>query len=216
MRRLTRPNIWIGCAIGILGVGVGTALQLVVEPVLGDRAAFLFFIPAVAAAAAVAGLVPGALIGLLALSVGMVLVTRRAPADLPDIANAPLYYIVAGIIVAGGEWLQRARRWAVRVNRDLEQGQAHLQMVLDTMPDAMIEIDERGLIRSFNPAAERLFGWTKSEVEGRNVNMLMPSPHREAHDGYLERYYRTGERRVIGQRGAGVGRRAAAPSVRAL
>src|SRR5690606_5649003 len=100
---------------------------------------------------------------------------------------------------AGGEWLQRARRWAVRVNRDLEQGQAHLQLVLDTMPDAMIEIDERGLIRSFNPAAERLFGWTKSEVEGRNVNMLMPSPHRGAHDGYLERYYRTGERRVIGQ-----------------
>ncbi|HLT76809.1 MAG TPA: PAS domain S-box protein [Ferrovibrio sp.] len=199
MRRLTRPNIWIGCAIGILGVGVGTALQLLVEPVLGDRAAFLFFIPAVAAAAAVAGLVPGALIGLLALIVGMVLVTRRAPADLPDIANAALYVFVAGIIVAGGEWLQRARRWAVRVNRDLEQGQAHLQLVLDTMPDAMIEIDERGLIRSFNPAAERLFGWTKSEVEGRNVNMLMPSPHREAHDGYLERYYRTGERRVIGQ-----------------
>jgi two-component system sensor kinase FixL len=62
----------------------------------------------------------------------------------------------------------------------------------------MVLIDEAGLIRDFSHAAERLFGWTADEVSGKNVSMLMPAPYREAHDGYLERYYRTGERRIIG------------------
>ena len=76
--------------------------------------------------------------------------------------------------------------------------EAHLKAVLETVPDAMIIIDEKGAIRSFSPAAERQFGWTASEVTGRNINVLMPSPYREAHDGYVERYRVTGERRIIG------------------
>src|SRR3546814_19597468 len=47
-------------------------------------------------------------------------------------------------------------------------------------------------------SSDLLFGWTSNEVEGKNVSMLMPSPYREEHDGYLQRYYRTGERRIIG------------------
>lgn len=66
------------------------------------------------------------------------------------------------------------------------------------MPEAIIVIDEKGLIESFSPAAERLFGYAAAEVTGRNISMLMPSPYREQHDGYLERYGRTGERRIIG------------------
>jgi two-component system sensor kinase FixL len=62
----------------------------------------------------------------------------------------------------------------------------------------MIVIDEAGLMRSFSQAAERLFGWSAAEAIGRNVSILMPAPHREAHDGYLHRYYETGERRIIG------------------
>ena len=62
----------------------------------------------------------------------------------------------------------------------------------------MIVIDERGLIQSFSAAAERLFGCTAAEVIGNNVKMLMPPPYRESHDGYLGRYLRTGERRIIG------------------
>jgi len=76
--------------------------------------------------------------------------------------------------------------------------EAHLRSIVETIPDAMIVIDERGAMQSFSSAAARLFGYSADEVLGRNIKMLMPSPYRESHDGYLERYLRTGERRIIG------------------
>ena len=76
--------------------------------------------------------------------------------------------------------------------------EAHLRSILETVPDAMIVIDERGLILSFSAAAERMFGYREEEVLDENVSILMPSPDRERHDSYLHRYLRTGERRIIG------------------
>ena len=76
--------------------------------------------------------------------------------------------------------------------------EAHVKSILDTIPDAMIVIDERGVVQSFSTAAERLFGYSSADVVGKNVKMLMPSPYRESHDGYLDRYLRTGERKIIG------------------
>ena len=76
--------------------------------------------------------------------------------------------------------------------------EARLRSILETVPDAIITIDERGAIQSFSPAAERLFGYAADEVLGHNVNILMPSPYHERHDGYLARYLATGERRIIG------------------
>ena len=73
-----------------------------------------------------------------------------------------------------------------------------LRAILETSPDGLITIDEDGIIQSFNPAAERMFGYNAAEVIGRNVSCLMPSPYREEHDGYLARFLRTGERRIIG------------------
>jgi two-component system, LuxR family, sensor kinase FixL len=78
------------------------------------------------------------------------------------------------------------------------EGAALLRSILETVPDAMVVIDHHGGIQLFSTAAERLFGYTAEEVNGRNINMLMPSPYREAHDSYLARYMATGERRIIG------------------
>jgi len=80
----------------------------------------------------------------------------------------------------------------------LVEREARLRSILETAPDAIIVIDERGIIESYSAAAERLFGFLAVEVVGRNVSMLMPAPYRERHDGYLENYRRTGERRIIG------------------
>jgi two-component system, LuxR family, sensor kinase FixL len=84
------------------------------------------------------------------------------------------------------------------IESSLEEAEALLQSILQTVPDAMIVIDERGLIESLSTTAERLFGYTIDEVVGKNISMFMPSPHREQHDGYLARYLRTGERHIIG------------------
>jgi two-component system, LuxR family, sensor kinase FixL len=82
--------------------------------------------------------------------------------------------------------------------RDALGREAHLQSILDTVLNAIIVIDERGMMQSFSSAAERLFGHTAAEMLGQNVKMLMPSPYRDNHDGYIKRYLRTGERRIIG------------------
>lgn len=82
--------------------------------------------------------------------------------------------------------------------RALQRREEHLKSILATVPDAMVVIDEKGAILSFSPAAERLFGYSETEVSGRNVSLLMPSPDRERHDSYLERYLKTGVPRIIG------------------
>jgi two-component system sensor kinase FixL len=82
--------------------------------------------------------------------------------------------------------------------RALQRREEHLRSILATVPDAMVVIDDKGIILSFSPAAERLFGYREAEVAGKNVSLLMPSPDRERHDGYLERYLSTGVPRIIG------------------
>jgi len=73
-----------------------------------------------------------------------------------------------------------------------------LGAIFDSAVDGIIVIDANGRLEAFNPAAERLFGYRESEVIGRNVSMLMPSPYRDEHDGYIGRYLETGEARIIG------------------
>ncbi|MEA1677273.1 PAS domain S-box protein [Nitrospirillum sp. BR 11163] len=80
----------------------------------------------------------------------------------------------------------------------LRNREARLASIIETIPDALIVIDGQGLIRSFSPAAQRLFGYAEPEVAGRNISMLMPSPYREQHDQYIARHLATGEKRIIG------------------
>jgi len=85
-----------------------------------------------------------------------------------------------------------------RTERALRESEARLHALFETAVDGMIIIDPRGRIVMFNPACERLFGFTTAEALGRNVAMLMPEPDHSAHDGYIARHIETGERRIIG------------------
>jgi two-component system sensor kinase FixL len=85
-----------------------------------------------------------------------------------------------------------------RVERALTASEARWRSIVDSAVDGIVVIDQKGIIESFNPGAERLFGYLEAEVVGHNVSMLMPSPDREQHDRYIERYRTTGERRIIG------------------
>ena len=80
----------------------------------------------------------------------------------------------------------------------LRQSMNRTQLILDSAVDGIITIDDGGTIASINPAGERMFGYAASELIGRNVSVLMPSPDREAHDGYLSRYLETGRKKIIG------------------
>ncbi len=75
----------------------------------------------------------------------------------------------------------------------------HTQAILDNIVDAVITIDEQGLMESFNQAASTVFGYTADEAVGRNVSMLMPAPHGDLYDGFIHHFRPAGEARMIGE-----------------
>jgi PAS domain S-box-containing protein len=81
---------------------------------------------------------------------------------------------------------------------DLRDSNVRLRAILDTAVEGIITIDERGIIESFNQAAEKFFGYTAAEAIGQNVKMLMPEPFRHQHDGYIKNYHSTGDAKIIG------------------
>lgn len=77
--------------------------------------------------------------------------------------------------------------------------EAHFRAIVDTITDSVIVIDEHGIIQLVNPAVTQLFGYRREELIGHSINMLMPSPEHDRHDGYLRRYCATGEPHIIGE-----------------
>src|SRR5437660_689182 len=100
----------------------------------------------------------------------------------------------------------RASDFEVRIRRDMTKTapanpatETHLlRAVVDTAVDGVILIDADGSVLMFNPACEKLFGYSAGEVIGQNVKMLMPAPYRDGHDRYLDNFHRTGVKKIIG------------------
>jgi two-component system sensor kinase FixL len=181
----------------ILLVLVSWSLREVLSPVLPSETRFLYFVPAVLISAWLGGLGPGLFATVLSIASSFMI------ADAPPVTSATFINFAAFAIIGvgvswGGELLHRSQRGTKMMARDTLAREAHLQSILDTVPEAMIVIDERGIMQSFSSAAERLFGYRTADAIGQNVKVLMPAPYRENHDGYLQRYRDTGERRIIG------------------
>jgi PAS domain S-box-containing protein len=127
---------------------------------------------------------------------------REATGQRKDGSIFPMWLAVNEVTLAGqrlfvGSVVDLTEQKAVEANlaRSLEVTRA----ILDTAVNPILTIDSEGLVRSFNPAAERLFGYSREEVLDHNVKVLMPEPYRSEHDSYLERYLREGNPHVIGQ-----------------
>jgi two-component system, LuxR family, sensor kinase FixL len=185
--RLTQlfASRWAGYAAALAATVVCFAVRAVLQPIMQDRTS-----------AVAAGLGPALLAAGLALGVNLALASW--PPTAVQLVSAAMFLAVSlasGLIGKGLRQTVRDRSAAVV---KLEGREAHLQAILTSIPDAMVVIDERGIIQTFSPAAVSLFGWSAAEAVGRKVNMLMPASYARAHDGYLQRYFETGERRIIG------------------
>src|SRR5215475_11372919 len=185
-------------ALAPVAVAIAFLARLALTPILGDASPYLLFVPAVLTAAGLGGLGPGLLATGLSVVLGFFVITMSPGVSASEIVDATLFTMIGAGIAWSGEQLQRTRIRAAISARDALAREAHLASILDTVPEAMIVIDEDGIMQSFSPAAERLFGYSAAEMIGKNVKMLMPSPYRENHDGYIEQYLRTGQRRIIG------------------
>jgi two-component system sensor kinase FixL len=179
-------------------VALSMAARTLLLSYLHGDTVFLYFVPAVLVSASIGGLGPGLLATALSLIAAVFVLGQAAESSIPSIVNGAAFAIICVGVSWGGGQLLRSRRRASLMTRDALAREAHLQSILDTVPEAMIVIDERGVMQSFSSAAERLFGLLATEAIGQNVKTLMPSPYRDAHDGYLQRYRNTGERRIIG------------------
>jgi two-component system sensor kinase FixL len=168
----------------LLAASVGAAVP--------DLPRFMLFAAIVVAASLLGGAGPGLFATALGL-VGGILLGDGAS------TSASLTFVGIGLGSALlGYWAERRRRIGEEARVTLAAREAHLRSIFDTAPEAMIVINTEGVVQSYGASAERMFQWRAAEVIGRNVSMLMPQPFRDQHDGYLQRYLGTGEKRIIG------------------
>ncbi len=186
------------CALALIVVVFVGITELVLGGRLGASAGYLLLTPAIMGLAVYGGAAPGATATAAGLVVGYIWARQQAEPLAMLAIRTTVFVLVGAASSVVGERRLNAIHDSARTTNDLIAREAHLQSILNTVPDAMVVIDEQGIVQSFSRTASRLFGYAADEVVGRNVKMLMPDPYREGHDGYLERYRRTGERRIIG------------------
>jgi two-component system, LuxR family, sensor kinase FixL len=199
-----------GYTVAAAALIASLGLRLMLQPWLGLSVPYLQFFPAITLASWYGGFGPGALAtaGAALAAVYFFLPPAGFGVDsTADLVSLPLF-IATGLGIAWLSHLFHGAEAAYRTAVELANGRAErLAAVLRTAVDGIIVISAMGEIEGFNDGAARLFGYPAAEVLGRNVSMLMPSPHHEAHDQYLARYLETGRAQIIGTGREVMGRR---------
>lgn len=196
-RRRRRLRVVFNYAIAVLAPVAALGLSVAIgRP--DDHAMVFLFLGVAVVAAACRGFGPAMVGILIALAAGPGWVSRHGGFGVPDAAVLTAFAVGCALTLRLGLRLEAERRIGAARTRELLAREAHLQSILDTVPEATIVIDEAGVMRSFSPAAVALFGYPAHLAVGRNVSLLMPAMERSRHDGYLLRYLETGERHIIG------------------
>lgn len=176
-----------------LGILAGTALSN------GQLELNVFLLPSIVLAAGLGGFLPGLLMTVLAIMADLAVhlfVDGTGEISIP----INLTYLGTGILMSGGGHLfRRSLINAGKMYAELQKREADLRAIVETVPDALVVIDENGTIVLFSPSARRHFGWAADEAIGQNVAMLMPSPYREAHQRHVNRHVHSRTSNLIGR-----------------
>jgi two-component system sensor kinase FixL len=188
-------------AVAVAALAAALLFRYVLRDTLGLEVPYLQFYPAILVAAWFGGLGPGTLSTAISALVAMYVFLPPAGLAVGNVSDllSLTVFAATGLAIS---WLSHRLHHAEEAQRaaaaSANSRAERLDAILNTTTDGIIVIDARGTIEAFNPGAERLFGYPESEVIGRNVSLLMPSPHHEDHDRYLSRYLQTGEAKIIG------------------
>ncbi|WP_160011147.1 PAS domain-containing sensor histidine kinase [Rhizobium sp. 18055] len=192
--------------VAVVGTCLAFVVRLGLQETLDDRVIFTLFLPAILISSVLGGLGPGLASLALSLLGAMILLTTH-PQRFVSFAETGIFSMVGVSFLLIGELLRIARSRISESARALSVREAHLRSILDTVLDATVVSTKEGTIVSFNAAAVRQFGYSEPEVIGQNLRILMPEPYRHEHDGYIDRYLKTGEKRIIGVDRVVMGRR---------
>lgn len=188
---IRQRQLWLRYGLAALAALVAFGLLLVLQGYFQERIFTVIYVPVIVFAAFAGGAGPALFATALCLGISAFFLREDLYTNPGNLIDVSLFAVLGPILGFIGNRL-------LHETEDARYRQAQLQSILDTVPEAMIVIDDHGLMRSFSATAERLFGWSATEVIGKNVSLLMPPPYRQEHDSYLHRYLGTGERRIIG------------------
>jgi two-component system sensor kinase FixL len=186
-----KDRFWFRYGSAAAAAALAFVLLFILRQYFEDRTFTVIYVPVVVYAAFAGGRGPAIFTTILCIAISALFLGRDLFANPANLIDIVFFGILGPILGLMGDLL-------LRESEESRYRQAQLQSILDTVPEAMIVIDERGIMRSFSMTAEQLFGWSAEEVIGKNVSILMPQPYRHEHDAYLRRYLTTGERRIIG------------------
>lgn len=197
---ISRPwNASETIALCLMILSVGAIIGYAFDVQTGRHESNVFLIPAIVLAAGLGGFIPGLVLTIIAVAADM-------SADYVISGTEPRYiwanfaFAATGILMSGGGHLFRASLInAANVHREIQQREADLRAIVETVPDSLVVIDHEGIIVRFSPGAEAQFGWAAEEGIGQNVSMLMPSPYREQHQNHILRKVEGRSNAVIGR-----------------